>query len=54
MIDIRLLLDDFDATARRLARKGVDPDLLKEGRALAETPPPEPGCESRSTRRVPT
>ncbi len=27
MIDTRLLLDDFDATARRLARKGVDPGL---------------------------
>ena len=27
MIDIRLLLDDFEATVRRLARKGVDPAL---------------------------
>lgn len=36
MIDTRLLLDDFDATARRLARKGVDADLLREARDLAE------------------
>ena len=36
MIDARLLLDDFDATARRLERKGVAPDLLGEARDLAE------------------
>jgi seryl-tRNA synthetase len=36
MIDPRLLLDDFDATARRLARKGVPPDLLESARELAE------------------
>ncbi len=35
MIDARLLLDDFDETARRLARKGVDPSLPAEGRRLA-------------------
>ena len=35
MIDVRLLLDDFDATARRLARKGVDVALLAETRELA-------------------
>ena len=35
MIDIRLLLDDFDATARRLARKGVDPALVESARDLA-------------------
>jgi seryl-tRNA synthetase len=35
MIDTRLLLDDFDETARRLARKGVDPSLPAEGRRLA-------------------
>ncbi len=35
MIDIRLLLDDFDATARRLARKGVDPALVSSARDLA-------------------
>jgi seryl-tRNA synthetase len=36
MIDFRLLLDDFDETARRLARKGVDRGLLVEARRLAE------------------
>jgi seryl-tRNA synthetase len=36
VIDTKLLLDDFDATARRLARKGVDPSLPKEARRLAE------------------
>ena len=36
MIDIRLLLDDFDATARRLARKGVEPALLDAARDLAQ------------------
>ena len=36
MIDTRLLLDDFDATARRLARKGVPQDLLEAARDLAE------------------
>jgi seryl-tRNA synthetase len=35
MIDIRLLLDDFDATARRLARKGVDRELVEAARDLA-------------------
>ena len=35
MIDTRLLLDDFEATARRLARKGVDPTLPGEARRLA-------------------
>ncbi len=35
MIDLRLLLDDFDATARRLARKGVDRDLVEAARDLA-------------------
>jgi seryl-tRNA synthetase len=35
MIDTKLLLDDFDATARRLARKGVDPDLVAQARELA-------------------
>jgi seryl-tRNA synthetase len=35
MIDTRLLLDDFEATARRLARKNVDPDLLEAARRLA-------------------
>jgi len=35
MIDFRLLLDDFDATARRLARKGVDPTLIAAARELA-------------------
>ncbi|HET6965088.1 MAG TPA: serine--tRNA ligase [Acidimicrobiales bacterium] len=36
MIDTKLLLDDFDETARRLARKGVDPALTQEARRLAE------------------
>jgi seryl-tRNA synthetase len=35
MIDTRLLLDDFDATARRLARKGVDAAVLAAARDLA-------------------
>lgn len=35
VIDPRLLLDDFDATARRLARKRVDRVLLEEARDLA-------------------
>jgi seryl-tRNA synthetase len=35
MIDTRLLLDDFDATARRLARKKVDPGLVELARDLA-------------------
>src|ERR1700748_3710898 len=35
MIDTRLLLDDYDATARRLARKGGDPALLDSARDLA-------------------
>ncbi len=37
MIDPRLLLDDFDETARRLARKRVDRALLEEARDLAAT-----------------
>ncbi len=36
MIDTRLLIDDFEATARRLARKGVDPALPEQARRLAE------------------
>lgn len=36
MIDTRLLLDDFDETARRLARKGVDPAVVSQSRQLAE------------------
>jgi seryl-tRNA synthetase len=36
MIDTKLLIDDFDATARRLARKGVDPSLPESARELAE------------------
>ena len=36
MIDTRLLLDDFDETARKLARKNVDPDLVRSARDLAE------------------
>jgi seryl-tRNA synthetase len=36
MIDTRLLLDDFEETSRRLARKGVDPALPAEARRLAE------------------
>jgi seryl-tRNA synthetase len=35
MIDTRLLLDDFDATAARLARKGVARSLLEETRDAA-------------------
>jgi seryl-tRNA synthetase len=35
VIDTRLLLDDYDATARRLARKGVDPELVRSARDLA-------------------
>jgi seryl-tRNA synthetase len=35
VIDFRLLLDDFDLTARRLARKGVDRAELEEARDLA-------------------
>jgi seryl-tRNA synthetase len=36
VIDTRLLLDDFDATARRLACKGVDRATLEATRDLAE------------------
>ncbi|MGH9056190.1 MAG: serine--tRNA ligase [Acidimicrobiales bacterium] len=36
MIDTKLLLDDFDATATRLARRCVDPSLIEGARALAE------------------
>lgn len=36
MIDVRLLLDDYEQSARRLARKGVDPALVEEARTLAE------------------
>ncbi len=36
MIDTKLLLDDFEGTARRLARKGVDPELVRQARDLAE------------------
>jgi seryl-tRNA synthetase len=36
MIDTRLLTDDYEATARRLARKGVDPGLPEEARRLVE------------------
>lgn len=35
MIDSRLLIDDFDATSRRLARKGVDAELPEQARRLA-------------------
>ena len=35
MIDTKLLLDDFDETARRLARKGVDPAVVQHARSLA-------------------
>ncbi|HLH45886.1 MAG TPA: serine--tRNA ligase, partial [Acidimicrobiales bacterium] len=35
MIDTRLLLDDFDATVKRLERKGVARALLEEARDLA-------------------
>ena len=38
MIDRRLLLTDFDESARRLARKGVDAATLGEARDLLETP----------------
>jgi seryl-tRNA synthetase len=34
MIDIRLLLDDFDETARRLTRRGVDQALLEYAQKL--------------------
>ena len=36
MIDTKLLLDDFETTARKLARKGVDPALPEEARRLGE------------------
>ena len=36
MIDTKLLLDDFEATARKLARKGVDPALPEEARRLGD------------------
>jgi seryl-tRNA synthetase len=36
VIDTRLLLDNFDATARRLARKGVDQTTLEATRDLAQ------------------
>jgi len=36
MIDNRLLLDDFEETARRLARKGVEPGLVGQARDFAE------------------
>ena len=36
MIDTRLLLDDFEETARRLSRKGVDPALPQDARRLAQ------------------
>lgn len=35
MIDQRLLLDDFEGTARRLGRKGVDPAVVARARDLA-------------------
>lgn len=35
MIDARLLIDDFEQTAQRLARKGVDQALLASARDLA-------------------
>ena len=37
MIDSRLLLDDFDATAARLARKGVDRSVVSAARDLAQS-----------------
>lgn len=37
MIDQRLLTDDFDETARRLARKGVERSVLEEARHLAQS-----------------
>ena len=36
MIDTRLLLDDYEETSRRLARKGVDPSLPADARRLAQ------------------
>jgi seryl-tRNA synthetase len=36
VIDTRLLLENFDATAARLARKGVEPDLIESARDLAQ------------------
>ncbi len=36
MIDVRLLLDQFDATAARLGRKGVSRQVVDEARTLAE------------------
>jgi seryl-tRNA synthetase len=36
MIDVRLLIDDYEQSTRRLARKGVDPALVEEARDLAE------------------
>src|SRR5690348_14741146 len=36
MIDTKLLIDDFDETVRRLARKGVDRALPEEARRLAD------------------
>jgi seryl-tRNA synthetase len=36
MIDTHLLLDDYEETARRLARKGVDPSLPADARRLAQ------------------
>jgi seryl-tRNA synthetase len=36
MIDTRLLLDDYEETTRRLARKGVDPALPADARRLAQ------------------
>ena len=36
MIDTRLLLDDFEETAAALARKNVDPGLVRSARDLAE------------------
>jgi seryl-tRNA synthetase len=35
MIDVRLLIDDYENSARRLARKGVDPVLVDGARRLA-------------------
>jgi seryl-tRNA synthetase len=36
MIDRHLLLDNFEATARSLARKGVDIEMLQETRGILE------------------
>ena len=36
MIDTHLLLDDYEETSRRLARKGVDPSLPADARRLAQ------------------